>query len=241
MPTVFARELPRELTPLIDLALDLRWTWSHAGDAVWRMVSAELWERTQNPWVMLQDVSTARWHQLVEDKPFRQELERVVAAHQHYLTDSTWYQQVHADATIRRIAYFSMEFGLGEALPLYAGGLGILAGDYLKAASDLGVPVVGMGLLYYVGYFRQFVDADGWQHEMYPYNDPTSLPLQPVVTAAGDLLRISLEFPGRTLLLRVWQARAGRVTLYLLDSNDPLNGPGAVSYTHLTLPTILRV
>jgi len=226
MPTWFARELPKELAALTDLALDLRWTWSHAGDALWRMVSAELWERTQNPWVMLQDVSTARWHQLVEDGPFRQELERVVGAHQRYLTDSTWYQHVHADATIKRIAYFSMGFGLGEALPLYAGGLGILAGDYLKAASDLGVPVVGMGLLYYVGYFRQFIDVDGSQHEMYPYNDPTSLPLQPVVTAAGDLQRISLEFPGRTLFLRVWQARAGRVTLYLLDSNDPLNSPG---------------
>ena len=127
---------------------------------------------------------------------------------------------------IKTVAYFSMEFGLSEAFPLYAGGLGILAGDYLKTASDLAVPVVGVGLLYQEGYFRQMVDASGRQLEAYPYNSPADLPIQPVIGPDGAWLRIELQLPGRTLHLRVWQASVGRVRLYLLDSNDLLNGPG---------------
>ena len=118
-----------------------------------------------------------------------------------------------------------MEFGLDEALPLYAGGLGILAGDYLKTASDLGVPAVGVGLLYQAGYFRQMLDAEGRQQAMYPYNDPSSLPIEPVQAGSGGWLHVSLPLPGRTILLRVWRARVGRAALYLLDSNDPLNSP----------------
>src|ERR671924_1051568 len=116
-----------------------------------------------------------------------------------------------------------MEFGLGGALPLYAGGLGILAGDYLKVASDLDVPVVGIGLLYQEGYFRQILDGHGWQVEAYPHNDPTGLPVRPVIDVSGGWLRVPLELPGRTLRLRVWQVQVGRVRLFLLDSNDPLN------------------
>ena len=123
------------------------------------------------------------------------------------------------------MAYFSMECGLGEGLPLYAGGLGILAGDFLKTASDLGVPVVGVSLLYQRGYFRQMLDTSGRQQEVYAYNDPSSLPIQPVLAASGGWLHVSLELPGRILRLRVWQACVGRVVLYLLDSNDPLNSP----------------
>ncbi len=125
----------------------------------------------------------------------------------------------------RGVAFFSMEFGLDEALPLYAGGLGVLAGDYLKAASDLGVPVVGLGLLYQEGYFRQTIDAAGRQHELYPYNDPTTLPISPVLTADGQRLHVDLEFPGRVLHVRVWRAAVGSVPLYLLDTNDPTNRP----------------
>ncbi|MCB1742908.1 MAG: alpha-glucan family phosphorylase, partial [Gammaproteobacteria bacterium] len=121
------------------------------------------------------------------------------------------------------IAYFSMEFGLGEALPLYAGGLGVLAGDYLKAASDLAVPVVGVGLLYHEGYFRQVINESGEQQEYYPYNDPTSIPVTPVQADDGAWMQVSIEFPGRVVQLRVWQARVGRLNLYLLDSNDPMN------------------
>jgi starch phosphorylase len=169
--------------------------------------------------------------QLAGDPQFQHEVHRLTVGHQRYCNDPAWYQQTHASAPLRRIAYFSMEFGLGEALPLYAGGLGVLAGDYLKAASDLGVPVVGVGLLYHAGYFRQFLDADGRQQDLYPYNDSASLPIQPVLGASGNRVHVSLEFPGRTLLLRVWQARVGRVMLYLLDSNDPRNTPADRSIT----------
>jgi starch phosphorylase len=118
-----------------------------------------------------------------------------------------------------------MEFGLGEALPLYAGGLGILAGDYLKTASDLAVPVIGIGLLFDEGYFRQYLDDNGWQQEIYTHNDSRNLPLQPVFTEDGAWLSIELKLPGRNIYLQVWQAKVGRSTLYLLDSNDPLNSP----------------
>ena len=132
---------------------------------------------------------------------------------ERYPSEPSWYAGNYSSGELERVAYFSMEFGLGESLPRYAGGLGILAGDYLKTASDLGVPAVGVGLLYQVGYFRQILDAGGWQHEMYPYNEPASLPIQPVEARAGGWLHVSLDFPGRTILLRVWRAQVGRVAL----------------------------
>ena len=132
-----------------------------------------------------------------------------------------------------------MEFGLGEALPVYSGGLGILAGDYLKTASDLGCRF-GVGLLYQQGYFRQILDPDGRQQEVFPYNDPTSLPVTPVPNREGDWLRIRLELPGRPILVRVWQAQVGRTTLYLLDSNDLLNSPADRGATALLYPSGIR-
>jgi starch phosphorylase len=225
MHTIHPRELPAGLEALTDLALDLRWTWSHAGDELWRTVDPQTWERIENPWVIVQNVPHQRLEQLAGDADFLAELARLSEERRQYLESPGCFSEVHADADIRSIAYFSMEFGLGEALPLYAGGLGILAGDYLKAASDLGVPLVGVGLLYQEGYFRQMVDASGQQQALYPFNDPSSLPIQPALTADGDWLRIDLAFPGRQVMMRVWQAKVGRVTLYLLDSNDPLNAP----------------
>jgi len=223
--SIFLRELPAGLEALTDLALDLRWTWSHAGDELWRTIDPQTWERIENPWVILQNVPHSRLQQLAVDTAFLEELARLSGERRQYLESPGRFSEVHADANIRNIAYFSMEFGLGEALPLYAGGLGILAGDYLKAASDLGVPLTGVGLLYQEGYFRQMVDANAQQQALYPYNDPTSLPIQPALTADGDWLRVELGFPGRQIMLRVWQANVGRVSLYLLDSNDPLNAP----------------
>jgi starch phosphorylase len=225
MHTVFLRKLPAGLEALTDLALDLRWTWSHAGDELWRTVDPQTWERIENPWVIVQNVPHRRLQQLAADSAFLEELARLTEERRQYLESPGCFSEVHADANIRNVAYFSMEFGVGEALPLYAGGLGILAGDYLKAASDLGVPLVGVGLLYQEGYFRQMVDANGQQQALYPFNDPTSLPILPALTAEGDWLRIALDFPGRQVMMRVWLARVGRVSLYLLDSNDPLNAP----------------
>jgi glycogen phosphorylase len=221
----FARALPPALERLRDLAGDLRWTWSHTADSLWRTVDPDSWGRSENPWSLLQDVPRTRLDQLATDPAFLRELDRLAQARQRYREQTGWFGETYPDAPLHGVAYFCMEFGLAEALPLYAGGLGVLAGDFLKAASDLGVPVVGMGLLYQEGFFRQAIDEAGHQQAVFPFNDPTSLPIEPVVTAGGEWLHVPLALPGRQLHVRVWQARVGRVTLYLLDTNDPLNSP----------------
>jgi starch phosphorylase len=217
-------DLPPELSELRNLALDLRWTWSHEADALWDQVDSELWRRTKNPWTVLQSASTQRLQRLAADPEFCTTLSGFAAARRKYLETKGWFASTYPSA-LNGVAYLSMEFGLGAALPLYAGGLGVLAGDYLKSASDLDLPAVGVGLLYQEGYFRQSIDMDGAQHELYPYNEPATMPVEPVVLPEVGWLRIRLNFPGRALLLRVWQANVGRVKLYLLDSNDPLNSP----------------
>ncbi|MBE0577122.1 MAG: alpha-glucan family phosphorylase [Desulfuromonadales bacterium] len=219
------RELPEGLAPLTDLATDLRWTWSHESDALWRMMDPEAWELTENPYVVLQNLAEGRLEELATDSVFKEHLWRLAALREEYLGHTGWFGESHGDNVLKGISYFSLEFGLGEALPLYAGGLGILAGDYLKAASDLGVPVTAVGLLYQQGYFRQVLDAFGWQQEAYPYNDPTTLPVQPVAAPSGAWLKVPVELPGRVVQCRAWLARVGRVTFYLLDTNDPLNSP----------------
>ncbi len=219
------RKLPPELTLLANLATDLRWTWSHAGDTLWEAVDSQTWEQTENPYVILQNLPQKRLKELAEDAHFIKLLEQLAADRDDYYRQNSWYNTGYLAGSMRKIAYFSMEFGLGESLPLYAGGLGILAGDYLKAASDLGVPVVGVGLLYQEGYFRQMLDAGGRQQNIYTYNDPVNLPIQPMISDAGSWLQITLDFPGRPVRFRVWKATVGRVLLYLLDSNDPLNSP----------------
>jgi starch phosphorylase len=216
--------LPEGLEGLAEVGLDLRWSWSHATDPLWERLDPELWNLTRNPWLILQSISSARLESLVGDADFRKQLNEQVMAHRKNLEEPSWFSETHAAAPFT-VAYFSMEFGLSEALPIYSGGLGILAGDYLKTASDLGVPVVGIGLLYQQGYFRQVIDAGGTQLEFYPYNDPSQLPVLPVRDPQGEWLRIALDFPGRQVRLRVWEAKVGRVKLYLLDSNDPANSP----------------
>lgn len=211
---------------LEELSLDLFWSWSHAGDSVWHQLDPVVWEKTENPRFLLQNLPAGRLEQCLRDTEFQQCLKALVQERQRYRDRRLWTsgirEQVHKP---QGIAYFSMEFGLSEALPLYAGGLGMLAGDYLKAASDLGIPVIGVGLLYQEGFCRQFIDASGHQAEAYPYNEPANLPIGPVLTREGNQLRIDLELPGRRLSLRIWQATVGRIKLYLLDSNDLLNSP----------------
>jgi starch phosphorylase len=216
--------LPEGLEGLAEMGLDLRWSWSHATDVLWERIDPDLWNLTRNPWLILQTVSFAHLQALAADPVFRQQLEEYLQEHRKALERSCWFRQTHPDCPFT-VAYFSMEFGLSEALPIYSGGLGILAGDYLKTASDLGMPVVGIGLLYQQGYFRQVIDASGAQMEFYPYNDPGQLPLMPVRDEEGEWLRMKLDFPGRRVRFRVWQAKVGRVILYLLDSNDPANNP----------------
>ncbi len=217
-------ELPPELAELTDLVLDLRWTWSHRADALWRQIDADTWDSTRNPWIILQNASTSRLKELAADAGFVAELHRLADQRRAEQQTPGWFATSGDAAKLRGIAYLSMEFGVGEALPLYAGGLGILAGDIIKTASDLDIPIFGVGLLYQEGYFRQVIDNAGWQREAYPYNEPAMLPIQPA-RADGAWLRIPLNLPGRTLLLRVWKVAVGRSVLYLLDSNDPLNSP----------------
>ncbi|KAF0096602.1 MAG: starch phosphorylase [Rhodospirillaceae bacterium] len=218
-------DLPAEISALRILALDLRWTWSHEHDAFWERIDPRLWRRTRNPWSVLQSASARRLERLAADVAFRQQLADLMAARRNHVERPGWFVTSHGRAALGGVAYLSMEFGLGAALPLYAGGLGILAGDFLKTASDLDVPVIGIGLLYQEGYFRQMIDAEGMQQELYPNNDPAMMPVEPVLLGEGGWLRIRLRLPGRTLHLRVWQATVGRVKLYLLDSNDLLNSP----------------
>ena len=223
MPTW--RELPPRLASLRELALDLRWTWSHQADALWERIDAELWRRTRNPWTIVADVAAARFQELAEDSQFLELFDRCEADRRAYLEGPNWFIASYGPSALGGVAYFSMEFGLGDALPLYAGGLGVLAGDLLKTASDLGVPVIGIGLLFQEGYFRQMIDAAGWQQEAFPYNEPATMPVEPVLAPDGSRLHISIDLPGRVFHLRVWRAAVGRVTLYLLDSNSSLNSP----------------
>ncbi len=216
--------LPEGLEALGEMALDLRWSWSHATDTLWERIDPELWGLTRNPWLILQTVSRVRLKALADDSVFLSIVNQHFKAHQETLEEKTWFQKAHSDSPLT-VAYFSMEFGLSEALPIYSGGLGILAGDNLKTANDLGVPLVGISLLYHQGYFRQCLDASGSQMEFYPYNEASQLPIMPVRDEAGEWLRVELEFPGRRLRLRPWKAKVGRVNLYLLDGNDPTNSP----------------
>jgi starch phosphorylase len=210
---------------LAELALDMRWSWSHAADQVWRQLDPGLWELTQNPWVVLQTVSRDKLKNVLAEPAFRKKLEDLVGAKRRAEEASAWFQQTHPQAGLTCVAYFSMEFMLSEALPIYSGGLGNVAGDQLKAASDLGVPVVGVGLLYQQGYFRQVINKDGVQQALYPYNDPGQLPITPLRQSNGEWLRLEVRLPGYSVWLRAWQVQVGRVKLYLLDSNDPANFP----------------
>ncbi len=180
---------------------------------------------------MLQTVSRARLERVLAQPAFRQRVERLLALRHEHLASTAWFQQRHPEAPLSRVAYFSMEFALSEALPIYSGGLGNVAGDQLKAACDLGVPVIGIGLLYQQGYFRQAVRADGSQEALYPYNDPGQLPITPLRDASGEWLRLPFPLPGYRTWLRAWQVRVGRRTLYLLDSNDPANPPALRAIT----------
>jgi glycogen phosphorylase len=230
---IFAYE-PRELEgfqDLVELALDLRWSWDHAADDVWRSLDPDLWDLTRNPWVILQTIAPEKLEQLNADANLHARVDALAREQRESRTATAWFQQAHPDAPLTAIAYFSMEFMLGEALPIYSGGLGNVAGDQLKAASDLGVPVVAVGLLYQQGYFRQVIRADGSQEASYPYNDPGQLPITPARDAEGKWVRLSVQLPASTIWLRAWQAQVGRVKLYLLDSNDPANPPLARGIT----------
>ncbi len=220
--------LPTEIAgvdSLAELALDMRWSWNHATDELWRKLDPELWEVTHNPWVVLQTVARVRIENVLADPLFRKEVNGRLRETREAAKQPAWFQKAHADSPLTCAAYFSMEFMLSEALPIYSGGLGNVAGDQLKAASDLGVPVIGVGLLYQQGYFRQAIDKNGEQQELFPYNDPGQLPIAPLRQPNGEWIRLEIALPGYSVWLRAWQVQVGRVKLYLLDSNDAANYP----------------
>ena len=208
---------------LSQLALNLHWSWSHAADKLWERLDPELWESTQNPWVILQTVSQKTIKDALTDPEILQSLVSLRRRSLESYQSAAWFQEKHPSAALTTVAYFSMEFMLTEALPIYSGGLGNVAGDQMKAASDLGVPVVGIGLLYGQGYFHQDFDAEGRQRALYLFNDPSQLPIRPLRLANGEWLRLQIQLPGSRVTLRCWEVSVGRTKLYLLDSNDFAN------------------
>ncbi len=224
--------LPGRLQGLQKLAYNLWWCWNSEAVALFRRVDDELFDKVENsPVKLLAHVSQERLEELMRDDGFLAHMDRVLSGLDKYLSAKTWFQETYGKNftsteelfSVFRLAYFSAEFGLHESVPIYSGGLGLLAGDHLKSASDLGIPLVGVGLLYREGYFRQYLNVDGWQQERYPENDFISLPLVPETKTDGSPLTVTVPMPGREVHARIFRLQVGRVPLYLLDTNIPQN------------------
>jgi starch phosphorylase len=213
--------LPQRLEALRTLAHNLQWDWDVDTIELFRRMDPDLWESSHyNPVLMLGTISQQRLQAIAEDEGFLAQLDRAVQRQEDYLNNRTWYRKNRPKPLPgESYAYFSMEFGLTSCMPVYSGGLGVLAGDHLKSASDLGLPLVAVGLLYQEGYFAQYLNADGWQQERYPINDFYNMPLHLERDAEGGEIRIAVDYPGRTVYARVWRVQVGTVPLYLLDTN----------------------
>jgi starch phosphorylase len=211
--------LPERLQRLETLAMNLRWSWDERTRDLFRWVDPDGWEESRHdPVRVIGHVSQERLDELQHDPAFLTFLDEVGDDLDGYLTRDRWFQ-TRDGSPLRQVAYFSPEFGIAEALPQYSGGLGVLAGDHLKAASSLGVPLVGIGLFYRHGYFRQSLSSDGWQQERFPSLDPFAMALQPVDA------RVTVDLAGAPLHARIWRADVGRIRLYLLDADTDENGP----------------
>lgn len=222
--------LPPRLEPLRKLAYNLHWDWNTETKDLFRRLDTDLWESSRhNPVLMLGNISQQRLLEVAEDEGFLAQMDRAARQLDDYLRERNWYRKNRSQKLGNNpqecFAYFSMEFGLTDCLPVYSGGLGVLAGDHLKSASDLGLPLVGVGLLYQEGYFSQHLNADGWQQERYPINDFYNMPLHLERNPDGSELRIAVDYPGRQVFARVWRVQVGTVPLYLLDTNINPNNP----------------
>jgi glycogen phosphorylase len=217
--------LPQSLERLRELAFNLRWSWNHDTIELFRRLDNDLWETSgHNPVRMLGILDQKRVEEAALDESFLAHFERVMRDFDDYLENKgSWFHKTHGAADNLQIAYFSAEFGLTECLSIFAGGLGILSGDHLKSASDLGVPLVGVGLLYQQGYFRQYLNPAGWQQEAYEDNDFHTLPTVLERGPDGNPLMIEINYPNAKVFARIWRVLVGRVSLYLLDTNIPAN------------------
>ncbi|HEV3145087.1 MAG TPA: alpha-glucan family phosphorylase [Gemmataceae bacterium] len=230
-PFTVLPKLPPELQSLQTIAYNMWWCWHPDAVALFRRIEPDLYELTDNsPVKLLGATPQSRFEQLSKDDGFLAHLERVRQKLNDYLEAPTWFQEqyppsVEGQKEPFRIGYFSMEFGIHESIPEYSGGLGVLAGDHLKSASDLGIPLIGVTLMFRQGYFRQYLNVDGWQQERYPENDFFNLPLVAVTEPDGSPLLVRIPFPNREVVVRVWRIQVGRVPLYLLDANIPQNTP----------------
>ncbi len=219
-------KLPHPVQALHDLAYNLFWTWNTDTAALFERLDPALWAETrQNPVQLLQQIPLAVLERAAEDSDFREHLDRAAAAFKSYLARPP-HHTIDGVTAENPVAYFSLEFALTESLPNYSGGLGVLAGDHLKAASDLGIPLVGVGLLYHEGYFRQSLGADGWQREEYQLIDVAQQPLRPMLDETGGRLAISVPVDGRNVTVQVWRLDVGKVPLYLLDTDNDKNDAG---------------
>ncbi|MGE5233392.1 MAG: alpha-glucan family phosphorylase [Acidobacteriota bacterium] len=220
-------ELPREVEKLYDLSYNLWWTWNRPARMLFTAVDALTWARYRNPIQLLINVEPTHWQTLLETESFMRLYKQVLGEFESYMEGAAgcWFRRRAPEYDRGPMAYFSMEFGVSQSLAIYSGGLGVLAGDHLKAASDLGLPFVGVGLLYRHGYFHQTVDADGRQQHTYPEYDFNRLPLRPVATHTGREVIARVPLPGREVAVKAWVAQIGRVPLLLLDTDIPQNEP----------------
>jgi len=219
--------LPEPLKDLEVIAKNMYWSWNAECVSLFERIDNTLWSACgHNPVKLLGCISQHKLQALAENQGFLHELRRAKEKLDIYLEAPTWFEKVCTKHSKPTIAYFCAEFGVHECLPIYSGGLGILAGDHLKSASDLGIPLVGMGLMYQKGYFRQHLNIDGWQQEIYVENDAYNMPLALERTDTGEPLIVEVDYPGRRVQAQIWCAAVGRVKLYLLDTNIPVNSPG---------------
>jgi len=218
--------LPERLQALKTIAHNMYWSWNSEFVDLFRRIDSNLWEACgHNPVQLLGAVTQARLEDLAENEGFLCELQRAAEKLTEALQRPSWFDKIYAKTPKPTIAYFSAEFGIHESLPVYAGGLGVLAGDHLKSASDLGVPIVAVGLLYQKGYFRQYLNTDGWQQERYSENDFHNMPAELVRKKSRRRLTVSVQYPQRCVLAQIWHVKVGTVSLYLLDTNIPANSP----------------
>jgi starch phosphorylase len=219
-------DVPKTLQPLSEIANNLWWVWNYDAAELFRRLDRDLWERVKhNPVKLLGRLPQERLAEFASDPGYLAQVERVYAAFKSQFTTPAWFQKNFPQDNTTKIAYFSAEFGLHESLPIYSGGLGVLAGDHLKSASELGLPLIGVGLFYRQGYFQQYLSADGWQQEAYPDLDPYNMAIELARFTDGTPVKVRVDMPENAVFVQVWRVNVGRIPLYLMDTNLPENSP----------------